>query len=136
MTEYIDQLNHSCFICNRINDTFARYLHTVVVLWKTDMAFRDTYKRCKGFCTEHYGELLKEAAACLSRSEQEEFAGITGQLYLDNMKRIAEDLEWFTNKFDYRYQDAPWKNAKDAIPRAMIKTNGILELDDKKKENE
>lgn len=135
LLEYIDELNGSCFICNRINDTFARYLHTVVAAWKSDLAFKDTYSKCKGFCTEHYADLIKEADRCLSGAEHDEFVNITGNLYIENMKRIAEDLEWFTNKFDYRYKDAPWKNSKDAIQRAMVKTNGILELDEKKKED-
>ncbi|MBQ8639741.1 MAG: hypothetical protein IJ468_11310 [Lachnospiraceae bacterium] len=133
LLEYIDGLNHSCYICNRISNTFGRYLHTVVILWKTDEAFRKTYKECKGFCTEHLGDLLKEGEACLSKSQFEEFRKVTTELYLTNMKRMAEDLEWFVNKFDYRYKDEPWKNAKDAIPRAIIKTNGMIELEDEKK---
>ena len=51
------------------------------------------------------------------------------------MKRLAEELDWFADKFDYRFKDAPWKNSKDSIPRAMIKTNGIMEMDDKKKKD-
>lgn len=51
------------------------------------------------------------------------------------MKRLAEELDWFADKFDYRLKDAPWKNSKDSIPRAMIKTNGIMEIDDKKKKD-
>jgi hypothetical protein len=39
------------------------------------------------------------------------------------MQRVNDDLEWFINKFDYRFQDEPWKNSKDAIPRTIIKTN-------------
>jgi hypothetical protein len=45
------------------------------------------------------------------------------------MKEMEDGLEWFTNKFDYRNADAPWKNSKDALPRAMgmlkaMKNNG------------
>jgi hypothetical protein len=131
LLDYIDGLNKSCYICSRIENTFARYLHTVIILWKTDAAFRETYKNCKGFCTKHLGDLLKEGEKCLSKDAYETFRGLTCQLYLDNMKRVAEDLEWFVNKFDYRYKDEPWKNAKDAIPRALIKTNGIIEPEEK-----
>ncbi len=42
------------------------------------------------------------------------------------MKRVTDDLEWFTDKFDYRNEDKPWKNSKDALPRSMNKTNSIL----------
>ena len=121
LTDYIDELNKSCFICDRINNTFERYLHTVVATWKSDAAFRELYAKGKGFCTEHYGDLLKEGAKCLNQKELDEFTEITGKLYLDNMKRLAEELDWFADKFDYRFKDAPWKNSKDSIPRAMIK---------------
>ena len=97
------------FICDRINNTFERYLHTVVATWKSDAAFRELYAKGKGFCTEHYGDLLKEGAKCLNQKELDEFTEITGKLYLDNMKRLAEELDWFADKFDYRFKDAPWK---------------------------
>ncbi len=47
-------------------------------------------------------------------------------MYLENMKRVHEDLSWFIDKFDYRFKDEPWKNAKDALPRTMTKLNSIL----------
>lgn len=135
LTGYLDEVTGSCFICSRIRDTFDRYLHTVITLWKTDSAFRETYKNCRGFCMEHVDDLLKKGEKMLSKNAYEEFRKITVELYLENMKRMAGDLEWFINKFDYRYQNEPWKNAKDAIVRAVVKTNGILELEeDKKKE--
>ena len=40
-------------------------------------------------------------------------------------KEMQKDLEWFTDKFDYRNADAPWKNSKDALPRTIQKTNSI-----------
>ena len=131
--DYTEKLTHSCFICDRINHTFDRYIHTVLQLWKTDEAFRNKYASSKGFCTEHFGVLVKAAQGSLKGSQLDEFLKVTTKLYLDNMQRLADDLEWFTDKFDYRYKDAPWCNSKDAIPRAVIKTNGILEDEDEKK---
>ncbi len=136
LLDYIDALNSSCFVCDRIQNTFARYLHTIIVLWKTDETFKKTYRESKGFCTEHMGDLLKEGQKTLSKDQFEEFKRVTTELYLENMKRIAGDLEWFINKFDYRYRDEPWKQSKDAIPRALVKTNGMLVLDEEKKTEE
>lgn len=53
-------------------------------------------------------------------------------VYLDNMKRVKEDLDWFIQKYDYRFRDEPWKNSKDAVERSLVKLNSIY----KKKENE
>ena len=32
---------------------------------------------------------------------------------------LNEDISWFCKKFDYRYEDEPWKNSKDAVERAI-----------------
>ena len=41
------------------------------------------------------------------------------------MKRVIDDLEWFIDKFDYRYKDEPWGDSKDALQRALRKMNSI-----------
>ena len=45
-------------------------------------------------------------------------------LEVENFERLEKEIEWFTLKFDYRYKDKPWKNAKDALPRSILKING------------
>jgi len=47
-------------------------------------------------------------------------------LQLSNLKRIQEEVNWFTLKFDYRNNDAPWGNSKDAIPRSIQKLAGFM----------
>ena len=136
VAEYMKELDSTCYICSRIRDTFARYLHTVIVMWKTDSAFRETYQNCKGFCSKHLGDLLTEAQSSLSKQEYSDFRSLTTRLYLENMQRMADDLEWFVNKFDYRYKDEPWKNSRDALIRAVVKTNGLLELEDDRRETQ
>ena len=130
LNRYIDTLEENCFICNRINQVFDRYVTTVFHLYHTDEAFREKYAKSKGFCTKHYGLLMERAPKELKGDELNAFAAETSRLYLDNMHRMIDDLEWFINKFDYRYKDEPWKNSKDAVPRAMIKTHGILPDED------
>ena len=122
VTDYIDKLNSSCFICERVNNTFERYIATIYHLWKNDKVFVTKYNSSKGFCTKHYGMLIKGAKDHLMGNSYEEFIEATNKLYIDNMKRINEDVSWFIDKFDYRFKDAPWKNSKDALPRAVIKT--------------
>lgn len=45
------------------------------------------------------------------------------------MKRVRDDVSWFINKFDHKYFNEPWKNAKDSLPRAMTKDCSIIEDD-------
>ena len=37
--DYIKQLEDSCFICDRINGTFNRYIDTIFHLWKKEESF-------------------------------------------------------------------------------------------------
>ena len=39
---------------------------------------------------------------------------------------LKEDISWFCKKFDYRYEDEPWKNSKDAVERAIRFLEGDL----------
>ncbi len=126
---YIDYLESNCFVCNRINKTFERYLATIFYLYKTEEEFRKTFQHSKGFCTKHYGMLYQMAGNYLSGATLNSFIEELNTLYLDNMKRVKEDLEWFRDKFDYRNQDAPWKNSRDAVPRTLMKINSIMNDD-------
>ena len=47
------------------------------------------------------------------------------------MKRVRDDLAWFINKFDYKYRDEPWKNARDSVIRSVTKTNSIIDVSEK-----
>lgn len=132
VVDYLKQLENSCFVCERIQLSFERYLMTICYLWKSDEEFRKKYKDSKGFCNEHYRILLECAPQHLSGKSLEEFRKTTNQIYMENMKRVLEDVEWFINKFDYRYQDEPWKNSEDAMQRTLTKLNGIIVEEDGK----
>lgn len=123
LTDYLHTLNQSCYVCSRIEDTFKRYLRTIHYLWEREESFRKKYAASKGFCTKHYEALLVEAKNNLSGANLDNFIEETNRIYLENMQRVTDDLEWFIDKFDYRHKDDPWKNAKDALPRAITKVN-------------
>ena len=125
VVEYLKKLNCSCFVCERVENVFERYIATIFYLYEKEADFRAKLAQCKGFCNEHYALLYEQAPLQLSGKYLEEFVEMLNEVYLSNMKRVRDDLEWFTDKFDYRNADAPWKNSKDALPRTLLKTNGI-----------
>lgn len=125
VVDYIDEMNHSCYICSKIDQTFERYVATIFYLYQHEEEFRLKFGNCKGFCARHYGILYKEAHKHLSGRQLKDFIGVLNSLYINNMKRVRDDLEWFINKFDYRFANEPWKNSRDALPRAIIKTNSV-----------
>lgn len=127
LAEYLERLNCSCFVCDRINNVFDRYIDTIFYLYQSDADFREKFKSCKGFCNRHFLILIKKAPDYLRGNALDEFTTIVKDLYIQNMERVRDDLAWFIDKFDYRNADAPWKNSKDAIPRAIIKSNSIIQ---------
>lgn len=131
LLDYLHKLNNSCFICDRIENVFARYIDTIFMLWEEGGEFREKYRNCKGFCNTHYEILMREAPKKLRNKELEEFTAVTDKLYLDNMERVRDDIAWFINKFDYKYKDEPWKNARDSVIRSVAKTNSIIDVSEK-----
>ena len=127
VAEYAEKLKCSCFVCDRIENTFMRYIDTVLYLYKTDKDFKNKYEECKGFCVSHYGLLIEQASQKLSGNVFETFVNKTNKIYIENMKRVRDDVEWFINKFDHKYANEPWKNAKDSLPRATTKTTSVLQ---------
>lgn len=126
MVEYMKKLETSCFVCERVGQVFDRYIATIFYLYEKERDFRFKFSKAKGFCNNHYGLLFEQAPNYLSGRDLEEFGEMLNESYLSNMKRVRDDLEWFIDKFDYRNADAPWKNSRDALPRALQKTNGTM----------
>lgn len=114
----------SCYICNFYKDTFLRYLDTFFEMYRKDPEIREMFKNSKGFCIPHFGDLAEEADRILSDKDKQEFFQVLFPLMKENLKRLYDDLDWFCDKFDYRYKDADWKNSKDALPRGMQKAAG------------
>lgn len=127
LINYVNKQNDSCFVCNRINETFKRYIRTIHYLWDKDEVFRSKYKTSRGLCIKHYGMLIEQAPQNLSGNSLDTFIEATNKVYIENMERMEKDLDWFVDKFDYRHKDDHWKTSKDALPRAMTKTASVYE---------
>ena len=118
---HLDKTGQSCYVCNKVESTFARYIDTFLYLWGKDGEDAKLIKSQKSYCLPHFTNLVS-AADKLGRTKRDKFVDEIVLPQLNYMQELEEDLEWFTLKFDYRYADEPWKNAKDALPRAL----GIL----------
>lgn len=121
---WVREKEASCYICGQYKDTWQRYMDTFFYLWKQDPDFREKIKKGKGFCLSHFGELCETSDTKLNDREKEEFYGCMFPLMEKNMERLAEDVSWMVEKFDYRNKDADWKTSKDAIQRGMQKLKG------------
>ncbi len=128
ISEYIKEHNESCFVCNKVNSTFNRYLATITHLYKNDSNFRVKLTSSKGFCLKHYDMLYSQGLEDMKGSVLDNFIQDINKVTLDNLRRVDADLDWFIDKFDYRYKNEPWKNSKDAVERTITKTNSIINL--------
>lgn len=125
LQEYLEELQESCFICDRINDTFERYYATIFHLFQNNDEFLPVLKGCQGFCNEHYKQLLDRASKHLSGYHLDSFLSIVNELYIKNLSRVRDELEWFIDKFDYENAEKPWGTSQDALPRSLVKVGGI-----------
>ena len=120
----ISAIAHSCVFCERLDEVMARYVYTLVYLYKHESDFRAALGASKGFCLEHYAQVLRAAPEQLSGSELSAFVELVVKLESENLTRVEKDLEWFTLKFDYRNRDKPWGNSQDAVERSINKMRG------------
>lgn len=135
LMSYMESQRHSCYVCKRMEKTYRRYLSTLFYLYEQDEAFEKKLMQSKGLCMTHFEELYRMSETALPAAKQEAFQKKLTALMIDNFRRVRDDLEWYTDKFDYRNQDAPWKNSKDALIRALQKTKALYVEEGTKKKS-
>lgn len=126
---WVKSKKESCYICDYYKNTYQRYLDTFFDMYKKDPELKKLFLEGKGFCIPHFGDLAEEGDRVLSDKDKKEFFDQLLPLMQTNMKRLYDDLDWFCDKFDYRYKDADWKTSKDALPRGMQKAAGSYPAD-------
>lgn len=102
-----------------------RYFYTFLHLWKTDAAFREKWQASRGVCLPHAADLLFRCAKTPERLCRRDFATSLLSLVKANLVQDEKDLEWFTLKFDYRNQQKPWGNSRDALERTVNRLRGF-----------
>lgn len=132
LSEYLHKVEDSCFICNRVNDVFDRYIETIFFLYEKESDFREKIRNAHGICNKHMRLLLNKSVDNLNKNAAQDFAQDMTAVYLENLTRIRDDLAWFIDKFDYRNAEADWKNSKDAVQRMMLQLDSVYYDPDEK----
>lgn len=115
----ISELEKSCYVCERIENHMQHMIETAVILWDRDPEFKTKLKAQPYFCLPHYKRLLEYAKNKLSKKSYSEFCSEIGEVVNSYSEELSGDVSWFCKKFDYRYENEPWGNSKDAIERAI-----------------
>jgi hypothetical protein len=122
IADYLNGITDSCYICDRIEHTFERYIDTFFYMWAKMPEIRDKVAASQGFCLNHFAMLVREGEKKLSSAEYENLMSTILPLEQQNIKRITDEVEHFTDKFDYRHKDEPWGNSRDSVERGILKT--------------
>jgi len=129
LIEVLDQLEHDCAVCKRVNRTVSQYADTILYMFFREPDFRKLFDTSKGFCLPHFKLLLMIAATTLSAQKQAMVIRSVLPLQIENLERIQEEVHWFTQMFDHKNRGSDWKNSKDAISRTIEKLGGSMNLD-------
>lgn len=129
ITSWTNKQDQTCYVCDSVKKNYDRYMDTFFYLITHNEDFKKLFIDCKGFCVSHFGDIMHAAESKLSDKQKEEFYPILFKMMEEHLKRIERDISWFIDKYDYRNNDADWKNSKDAIPRGIQKLAGIYVQD-------
>lgn len=124
ITDELKALQAHCVVCEAVNTHMRRYRDTFLHLWKTNSDFRAAWKQSNGVCLPHLQALLETSGEVLSAEQQNEFTAEALAFLTERLANDEKDLDWFTRKFDYRFQAEPWGESKTAVERAVNRLRG------------
>lgn len=128
LSRAVTNIAESCVICDHINTTFERYIDTMFFMWKSEPAFKEKFSKTNHFCLEHFSLLSKTACRYLDEANALAFLKTLCDIEQTHLESLKSDIDRFILKFDYRYKDLPWENAKDA-PKRTLQTLSRAEID-------
>lgn len=132
----IGELESSCYVCKRIEFNFMHMIDTAVYLWSKDDEFKAKLAAQPYFCLPHYRKLLECARDRLGKKNYPIFEKVCADIENAYMEKLSGDVSWFCKKFDYRYDEEPWYDSKDAVERAIKFLRSDLHVPPEKKKKQ
>lgn len=117
-------IEKSCYICDRLNNNFSNVMKNATYLFSTDPDFRKKCSAQSCFCIPHYTAFLSAGKSIMKGSQFNEFYKCLSAIENKYIAEIKENISFFIKKFDYRYENEPWGNAKDAVEKAIQALTG------------
>lgn len=115
----IDEIVNSCALCEKLDGQMRNCARNFVCLWNEEPEFREKFEAAKGLCLPHMRLILHSASDEIGGKKLDEFLKIMYDTQNKTLQKLNEDMNWFTQKYDYRNQDAPWGDSKHVLPRAV-----------------
>ena len=121
ITGELTAMDGQCLMCRQLRENMDRYIYTLLYMYRHEAEFPKLFAESKGMCLKHYAEVLEAAPKHLSGETLTNFVDALTEIELKSFERLEEEIDWFTQKFDYRNQDKPWGNSRDAVKRSVNK---------------
>lgn len=115
----INELTHSCYVCDRIENNMLHLMNIIFTEWKKGGEFVNLYKDQPYICLEHYGMVMDKASSSLKGSVATDFYETTTALFKNYLVDLKEDTTYFCSMFDYRNQGKDWGKSIDVIERSI-----------------
>lgn len=120
--DFIKKSSSTCIICDLTEESMVKYYKTIAQMYAKEENFYKTLLKTKGFCLEHYAELLSYSS--YAGRYAKEYVNTLSGIETRNFKRLQEELKGFCDKHDYRNALTPLGSSETALPRMGIKLYG------------
>ena len=115
----LGELEESCYVCSRIEKNLNAMMATAVYLYESDPNFPKKFKGAPYFCLPHYRAMMDYASKKMNKKIFASFYDAAYGIQEKYIDALTGDVSWYCKKFDYRYDEEPWYNSKDSVPRAV-----------------
>ena len=115
----LEKQKNSCYVCWRIEQSLTKMLETTALLWQREKEFKEKLLKQPYFCMSHYSSLLYAGEYTLPKKSYTDYADDCKTVMTRYAEKLSADVSWFVKKFDYRYENEPWGDSKDAVERAI-----------------
>ena len=126
----LGKLESDCYVCSRIDRNLSAMIATAVYLFESDLDFPKRFAGAPYFCLPHYSRMMEYASKKMSKRAFRDFYDVAHGIESKYVKSLQGDVSWFCKKFDYRYDEEPWYNAKDSVYRSIKFLSGDPCVDD------
>lgn len=119
-TERVARIVNDCFVCNKIEWAFTRWLTNMFDLYRNEREFRELFREQEYLCLPHYRTLMRRSEE-MDKGYKNEFRESCTELVKGYLNELEKDISHYCKMYDYRNtgKDADWGNSKDSIERAI-----------------
>lgn len=122
VSKQLKESEKSCIICGLTEESMVKYYKTIAQMFVREKDFYKTLFSSKGFCLDHYAELLKYSKSAGFATK--EYVALISGVQKRNMERLLSELKRFCDKHDYRNALEPLGSSETALPRIGVKLYG------------